>query len=117
MTGHTPVLWNSLRAWGTAAFRETLQREILQLCVEQLPLQAGLTHGSVASESVDAVTLLATQESADTLIVRAGLHYAGIIAGCSCADDPTPNNETIEYCEVQIEIDRQSGAARISLIA
>ena len=116
MTDQPPVLENSLRAWGTAAFGETLQREIRQLPPGLLPLQAGLTHGSVASESVDAVTLLATEESADILITRAGLHYRGVIAGCSCADDPTPNNDTIEYCEVQIEIDRQNAAARITLI-
>lgn len=111
-----PILEKSLRAWGTRTFAQVLQEEVRQLSVDVLPLQAGLTHGSVACDRVDAVILLAMEETADAVIARAGLHYAGIIAGCSCADDPTPNNETNEYCEVRIEIDRQSAAARISLI-
>jgi hypothetical protein len=116
MTPQAPVLDKSLHAWGTAAFAQVLQQEIRKLSVDVLPLQAGLTYGSFACDRVDAVTLLAMEETADAVIARAGLHYAGIIAGCSCADDPTPNNETNEYCEVRIEIDRQSAAARISLI-
>ncbi|MEZ5541890.1 MAG: hypothetical protein R3F42_07590 [Pseudomonadota bacterium] len=48
---------------------------------------------------------------------RAGLFYTGIIAGCSCADDPTPVEEQAEYCVVDITIDRLTGAATIRLAA
>lgn len=106
----------SLAAWGTAAFGPVLKQEIADLPADTLPLQQGLRHGSYAIGRVDGVTLLSMNASPDSILVRAGLHYAGIIAGCSCADDPTPNNETIEYCEVQIEIDRNSADARVSLL-
>jgi hypothetical protein len=65
---------------------------------------------------VNGVILLSTSESADSVIMKAGLHFTGVIAGCSCADDPTPNNETVEYCEVRIELDRKSARASIALL-
>jgi len=108
---------DSLAAWGTSLFEETLKREVGELSGEVLPLQAALTHGSYASDRVSGVIVLSTSESADSVIIKAGLHFTGIIAGCSCADDPTPNNQTVEYCEVRIEIDRQSAGASISLLA
>ena len=106
----------SLAAWGTPEFEETFKREVGRLTAEMLPLQAALTHGSYASDSVNGVILLSTSESADSVIMKAGLHFTGVIAGCSCADDPTPNNETVEYCEVRIELDRKSARASIALL-
>lgn len=108
---------DALAAWGTSEFEETLKREVAQLTGEVLPLQAGLIQGSYASDKVDGVILLSTSESADSVIIKAGLHFTGVIAGCSCADDPTPNNETVEYCEVRIEIDRKSAGTSIFLLA
>jgi hypothetical protein len=51
------------------------------------------------------------------LRVKAGLFYTGIIAGCSCADDPTPVDEVSEYCEVCIEIDRDTTEATVTLLS
>ncbi len=113
----TTRLPDSLAAWGTSEFEGILKRELGRLTAEVLPLQAALTHGSYASDKVSGVILLSTSESADAVIIKAGLHFTGVIAGCSCADDPTPNNETVEYCEVRIEIDRQSAGATITLLA
>jgi hypothetical protein len=107
----------SLATWGTPLFEETFKREVGRLTGQVLPLQGGLTHGSHASDRVNGVILFSTSESADSVIIKTGLYFTGIIAGCSCADDPTPNNETVEYCEVLIEIDRKSASASISLLA
>ena len=113
----TTRLPDSLAAWGTSEFDETLKRELGRLTGEVLPLQAALTHGSYASDKISGVILLSAAEAAGSLDIKAGLYFTGVIAGCSCADDPTPNNETVEYCEVRIEIDRKSAGAAISLIA
>ena len=113
----TTRLPDSLAAWGTSEFEETLKRELGRLTGEVLPLQAALTHGSYASDKVSGVILLSAAEAADSVIIKAGLQFTGVIAGCSCADDPTPNNETVEYCEVRIEIERKSARASISLLA
>ena len=58
---------------------------------------------------------LATEATADRLRVKAGVFYAGIVGGCSCADDPTPLESQPEYCMLWFEIDRSSGAARVEL--
>ncbi|MFW5452424.1 hypothetical protein [Thioalkalivibrio sulfidiphilus] len=108
-------LSRSLNALGTPAFESVLKAEIAALGAAGLPLQAGLRTGSVALDDRLEVTILGVDEGPDTLRVRAGLFYTSIIAGCACADDPTPVNENAEYCQVRVEIDRQSGEARVSL--
>jgi hypothetical protein len=55
-------------------------------------------------------------EQEGLLLVKAGIFYRGVIAGCSCADDPSPMDETSEYCEVLFEIDRRTGEATVSLV-
>ena len=42
--------------------------------------------------------------------------YSGIIAGCSCADNPTPVSELNEYCEVQLEIDKKTAETKVALL-
>jgi hypothetical protein len=46
--------------------------------------------------------------------VTAGIFYKGIMAGCSCADDPTPVGENPEYCEVRIDIDRVTAETTVT---
>jgi hypothetical protein len=106
----------SLQAWNTPAFAETLAREVAQLGVDALPLQAGLSQGSVALDDKLSATTISVSEQADSICARVGIFYSGMIAGCSCADDPTPVNRTTEYCIVQLEIDKATAAARISLL-
>jgi len=49
--------------------------------------------------------------------VKAGLLYAGIIAGCSCADDPTPIDEVTEYCVVRFDIDKATAETKVTLLS
>jgi len=51
-----------------------------------------------------------------SITVKAGLLYNGIIAGCSCSDDPTPTDETNEYCDVLFCIDRQTAKTTVTLV-
>jgi hypothetical protein len=39
-----------------------------------------------------------------------------VIAGCSCADDPTPTNELDEFCELQLDIDKLTAVATVTLL-
>jgi hypothetical protein len=53
-------------------------------------------------------------ESGITVIrARVGVFFSGIVAGCRCADDPTPVEPQDEYCEFQFEIDRATDRAAI----
>lgn len=107
----------SLQAWNTPAFRDTLKAEIARLGPADLPLQQGLSGSSYATDTPPQAVILSATDAGDCLRVKAGLFYAGIIAGCSCADDPTPVDEQTEYCEVLLEIDKGSGETRVTLLA
>jgi hypothetical protein len=109
------VLRESVRAWGTPEFQEVLKREIEGLDASQLPLQQGLTTGSYALDEGRRVIVIGVRERLADVRVRAGIFYTSLIAGCSCADDPTPVEPQNEYCEVQIDIDTETGEAVIAL--
>jgi hypothetical protein len=61
------------------------------------------------------VQVLSTQEAAGRIQVHLGVLYAGIIAGCSCADDPSPLDTITEHCELVLDIDPGTGRARAAL--
>ncbi|MDD3530846.1 MAG: hypothetical protein PHS77_13325 [Gallionellaceae bacterium] len=102
-------------AWGTEAFRATLKRELEALPAAVLPLQEGLSTSSYALDEPVTAVVIAAEAVAGAIRARAGLFYQGIIAGCSCADDPTPTEPQNEYCEVMLAIDPASGVATVSL--
>jgi hypothetical protein len=105
-----------LAAWGSAKFEASLRAEIEALAPRGLPLQQALSHTSYASDAPVQVRVLGAEEQGDAIHARIGVFFAGIIAGCSCADDPTPAEEQIEYCELLLEIDKHSGQARGTLL-
>jgi hypothetical protein len=106
----------TLAAWGTPAFADRLQQELAGLGAAALPLQQGLVSGSYVHGDDLGVMLLAVSEAPETIRAKVGVFYQGVIAGCSCADDPTPVDTTTEYCELQLEIDRESAETRIILL-
>ncbi len=110
-------LTKSLSAWGTPKFREILKREIEGMGASHLPLQQGLSAGSYAIDHGLQVMILSAAEQPTSIQVHAGIFYSGIIAGCSCADDPTPVEEQSEYCEVQLNIDKATGETTVALLS
>jgi hypothetical protein len=109
-------LAKSVNAWGTPEFEGILKREIEQLGAEQLPLQQGLSTGSYALDDKLGVMINSVTEQPGGIRVRAGIFYSGVIAGCSCADDPTPVDEHTEYCEVQLDINRITAETTVALL-
>lgn len=110
-------LYKALRAWGTPGFESILKQEIVQLGADQLPLQQGLSGSSSVSNEPVTVVINSVVETADVIRIRAGIFYQGMIGGCSCADDPTPDNGINEYCEVNFDIDKSTAATRVVLVA
>lgn len=105
----------TLAALDSPDLHDVLREEINALDPDLLPLQQGLTHSSHVLPGFSARLLKVTQTSTG-LQVKAGLLYAGLIAGCNCADDPSPANEITEYCEVLIDLDIATGAACVGLL-
>lgn len=110
------MLVESLQAWGSADFRKNFKHELENIEAEKLPLQQGLSQSSHVSNSGFSVMIISDREQFEYIFVKAGIFYSGIIAGCSCADDPTPVDEISEYCEVEVKIDKVSAEATISLV-
>ena len=104
-------------AWGTGTFEAVLKAELARLDSNSLPLQQGLSHSSYACDEDIRAVVISAAETRGTICVKAGIFYSGIIAGCSCADDPTPVDRCPEYCEIRVEIDTQTAGAVISLQA
>ena len=106
----------SLQAYNSSAFNIIFKKEISALDADALPLQQGLSGSSYAKADHLYVTILKIDNDKNNILVKAGLFYTGIIAGCNCADDPTPENEINEYCEVLFSINKKSADTTVSLI-
>jgi len=107
----------SLRVWGTEAFDEAFKAEVERLPADALPLQKGLSLSSYVSGEPFRVMVISRTAEASVLRIKAGIFYSGIIAGCSCSDDPTPTDVQAEYCDVEFVIDRVSAEAQATLLA
>ncbi len=105
----------SLQAWNTEHFSSALKQEIAALDPQLLPLQQGLQHSSYANGDNISAVILNTADSGNFIEVKVGIFYSGIIAGCNCADDPSPVDEINEYCELLFSIDKQNATATVAL--
>ena len=106
----------ALRAWGTPEFAAALKLE-LENNADILPLQQGLSHGNYVTDDPITVSINRVAETEGSICIKAGLYYQSVMGGCSCADDPTPVSENSEYCEVILEIDKETAATAISLVS
>ena len=110
-------LEKSLQAWGTAEFASVLKQEIEHAGADQLPLQEGLSLSSSVADTPFTVVVHGAAEQGGMIRVKAAILYQGVTGGCSCSGDPTPDNEIDEHCEVQLDIDRATAVATVSLLA
>lgn len=108
---------NALNAWRTPEFEAVLRQEIQQLDAGCLPLQQGLSTSSYVTDRPFQAMIISVHEDTSVVRVKAGIFYTGIIAGCSCADDPTPVDELNEYCVLQFDIDKATAKTTVTLLA
>jgi hypothetical protein len=100
---------DSRNAWGSTRFEAVLKRELASHAAD-LPLQAALSFGSAVHDAPIEAMLLGATEDADRIEAQVGVFFAGIVAGCNCADDPTPVEPQHEYCELLLIIDKATAA-------
>lgn len=103
----------SAAAWGTPEFATTLAAELESLGPQSLGLQRQIARGSHLADGAFQVSVIAETEDGKHLKVRVGVFFASIIAGCSCADDPTPVEALAEYCELVVTIERGNAVAQV----
>jgi hypothetical protein len=105
-----------MHAWGSPEFSDTLKLEIGQLDAAHLPLQQGLSNSSVVTERPFQPMILNVHEEPGLIQVKLGVFYTGVVAGCNCADDPSPVDEQNEYCVLQLAIDRLTADTTVTLL-
>lgn len=110
------ILRSTLNTWKRAEFDELLRADIDQMTVDQLPLQQAIVSSSYALDTNIKSIIINKTDDSDAIHIKAGIYYTGIIAGCNCADDPSPADEIPEYCVVQIEIDKRTAETKIVLL-
>ncbi len=111
---------NTLKIWQSEnfspLFTKEFKHEIAELPHKDLPLQQGLSLSSYVSNEKISAIINNTEETTSHIIVKSGIFYSGIIAGCSCSDDPTPLDTQNEYCEVLCFIHKHTAETSIKLI-
>ncbi|MBA3031564.1 MAG: hypothetical protein KKF85_16375 [Gammaproteobacteria bacterium] len=106
----------SVKAWNQPGFRATLKHEVEQLPSGQLPLQQGLTSSSHALDDAISVMIISVSDDPAFIHAKVGVFFSGIIAGCNCADDPTPVDTQNEYCELQLTIAKATAETSVTLL-
>ncbi|MBU0689701.1 MAG: hypothetical protein KJ850_00890 [Gammaproteobacteria bacterium] len=105
----------ALSVWGRPEFEEMLKRELVRLGIADLPLQAALTSGSQVIDRPISVIIKRIDDAGPVIRAWVGIFFKSVIAGCSCADDPTPTNELDEFCELQLDIDKITAVTTLTL--
>jgi hypothetical protein len=110
-------LKKTLDAFNAPTFKHVMKDEVERLDSQLLPLQAGLSQGSYVSEKQFTAMILDVSDKSGVILANASIFYTSIIAGCNCADDPSPVDEQTEYCEVQFEINKETAKATVKLLS
>jgi hypothetical protein len=104
------VFEKTIASFNSEDFSKEFKAAVLSLGVSELNLQQAVQLGSVALPENLEVMLLNSCMQDHTLVVRSGIFFRSIIAGCNCADDPTPPNSLQEYAEVSFQIDSRDAS-------
>ncbi|GAB4126484.1 MAG: hypothetical protein Fur0040_09120 [Sideroxydans sp.] len=107
---------DSVRAWRTPRFEAVLRQELAQQA-ERLPLQRALAQGNALLDTPLTVTLLDACEQEGVVRVKVGVFFQSLIAGCSCADDPTPISALNEYAELLLALRLDSARASVEIVS
>ena len=110
------ILRDTLAALNTENFKESAKKEITLLDKNLLPLQQGLSLSSYVGSTPFSIVILNMTETNNQLQLKTGIFYTGIIAGCSCSDDPSPTDEQNEYCELLFTINKQTAETFVKLL-
>ena len=97
-------------------FKKSLKNEIQNIDPSLLPLQQGLSLSSYVGKTPFSTVILNISEEQNYIKIKAGIFYTGIIAGCSCSDDPSPIDEQNEYCELLFSVNKDTANTEVKLL-
>jgi len=105
-------LTDSLKNWGSENFKKVLKQEIEALGNDVLPLNQATCQGGLADDSNISALINSVTENETQLLIKVGVFFNEIVAGCNCGDDPASENT---YCELLVSIDKSTAEACFSL--
>jgi len=105
-------LTNSLKNRGSENFKKVLKQEIEALGNDDLPLNQATCQGGLADDSNISALINSVTENETQLLIKVGVFFNEIVAGCNCGDDPSSENT---YCELLVSIDKSTAEASFSL--
>lgn len=92
-----------LDAWGTPDWDDALARFLSSVEARSLPLTRLLSYGSFPLEEGMVLRLLsATRPQDGVLLLKVAVFFDSVLAGCSCADDPSGESVFAEYGELEL---------------
>lgn len=104
---------DALLNWASDSFKPALKHEIESLKTGTLPLEKGLSQGGHIDDNDITATILSVSDNQLMIEAKVGIFFTEIVGGCNCNDDPMEINA---YCEMKINIDKQSAEADIVAI-
>jgi len=110
------LLTDALKARETPLFQAALKQAIEALDPRLLPLQQGLRISSQATDQPVQAMVIDIADATDYVRAKVGIFYTGVIAGCNCADDPSPIDEQNEYCVMAFLIDTRTAETSVTVL-
>jgi hypothetical protein len=104
---------DSIKAWRSPSFAETLKHEIESLPAAALPLEQGLSRGNYPADEPVSVSILRVAEDGAFILADVGIFFSEINAGCSCGDEPVIE---AAYCEFRLTLSRETGEGEFRVI-
>lgn len=97
-------------------FEQELLEALMELGVDGLNLQTALRHGSYALADTLQLSILSRSCEEHGIELRVSAFFDSVIAGCSCADDPTPLDTVSEHCVLNVTLDKQRHDLRVEVV-
>ena len=103
----------SVQQWPSDLFKGVLKRELESLPAGTLPLGRAVYRGGFVYDNAVSVTVIDACEADRHIKARIGVFFTEILSGCSCGDDPSPENA---YCEMLVRISKSTAEADFELL-
>jgi len=106
---------NTLSHFDSAQLPAVLQNELVCYSDFLKILQGSMQQGNYALPDGIKTSILSKFMSQTYVTINVSIFYKSAINGCQCADDPSSAVEFHEYCEIGIEISRETANAIITV--
>ncbi len=95
--------------------KQALRDELRALPDDALPLQRSLRHGSIALKNELEPLIYACRRTGDDFEMDCELFYHSIVAGCQCADDPSPDERLTESVRLRMRLAAPQGEVSFAI--